>query len=79
MISEVFPNHNNSIILWNKTSYVVAFVAVQNTRESLNECFFPLRNGNILLYKDSCPWNFTAGLKKWRIYFPFTLLEENNI
>lgn len=36
-ILEFFHNLSDSFILWNKTSYVVAFAAVQNFHESLNE------------------------------------------
>jgi len=65
----------------NKMSYAIAFVLLQAFHKSLKECISPLCTGNISLYKDSCLWDFTLGLKarSGKIHFPVTLPEENSI
>lgn len=65
----------------NKTSYATAFVPLQTSHKSLKECISPLCTGNVLLFKDSCLWDFTLGLKVsgGKICFLVTIPEENNI
>lgn len=51
---------HNSI---NKTSYAVAFVPLQTSHKSLQECISTLCTGSVLLLKDSWLWDFTLGFK----------------
>lgn len=61
----------------NKTSSAVAFVLLQTSHESMKECISPLCT---LLYKASCLWDFTLGLKirTGKTCFPVTIPEENS-